>query len=304
MSTVAERIRDVFADAGARGRLHAADVHDEDNELGVDADERVALASVYKLFVLAAFVRAVDRGDVDPRGRVTLTGRTRTAGATGVAALRDDVTLSWRDAVHSMITVSDNACADAVTGLLGRRAVRDTTDALGLVHTAVTDDSRRQLRHLLRDTDTTTEADAYRVLADLDRAVEPSGYDPVHTSSSTSRDTTRLLRALWTDTAASPAQCAFARATLAGAVGPHRLRLGFPGDDPALAHKTGTLGALRHDAGVFDFGDGCSFAVAVFTRAARPDRFLPRVEAAIGDAARLAVDRLHTARHDRRHRTV
>lgn len=291
-------IRDVLADAGVRGWLHARAVHDPTIEVSYDADELVPLASVYKLIVLVTFARAVDSGDIDPRAFTTLQPRRRTRGPTGIAAMRDAVTVSWRDAVTSMITVSDNAAADAVLSALGRRRTAQTIDALGLDRTTVIDDSRSQLRGLLRDTETTSELEAYRVLADPDRALEPASYDPLRTSASTPRQLTRLLSAIWSDTAASPTQCAFARDTLAATFGPHRLRSGFALDGIALAHKTGTLGALRHDVGVVRFTNEHAFAVAVLTHSARSDRMLPRADAAIGTVGRLAIDHLRlTGRH-------
>jgi beta-lactamase class A len=292
---VARAVRAVFADAGLRGWLHARAVAAEAPEVAVDADEPVPLVSVYKLVVLAAFARAVDAGELDPLHRVTLRPDRRTRGATGIALLRDAVTLTWRDAVLSMISVSDNAAADAVLHRLGAARITETLAALALRRTRIVDDAGGQLSGLLHDTGTTSESEAYRVLDDLDRAVEPSGYDPVRTSASTGRDLTTLLCALWTDTAASPAQCAFARDALASSFGPYRLRLGFPSDRIGVAHKTGTLGALRHDVGVVRFDESGEYAVAVLTRAARPDRILPRADAAIGSAARLAVDFLRTA---------
>jgi beta-lactamase class A len=285
----------VFSDAGLRGWLHARAVDHPSCEVAVDADELVPLASVYKLIVLVAFARAVDAGDIDPRGYTTLQPRRRTPGPTGIAALRDAVTLSWRDAVTSMITVSDNAAADALVAALGRPAIARTIAALGLGRTTVIDDARGQVRSLLRDTGTTSEPDAYRVLADPDRALEPAGYDPLRSSASTPRELTQVLSALWTDTAASAAQCAFARQTLAATFGPYRLRTGFALDGITLAHKTGTLGALRHDVGVVRFAHEPAYAVAVLTRAARPDRILPQADAAIGAAGRLAVDHLRLA---------
>jgi beta-lactamase class A len=72
----------------------------------------------------------------------------------------------------------------------------------------------------------------------------------------------------------------------------HRLSAGFPYDGVRVAGKAGTFGALRHEVGVVVLPDGSGFAVAVFTLAARGDTRLPRVDAAIGKAARIAVDSL------------
>ena len=59
-----------------------------------------------------------------------------------------------------------------------------------------------------------------------------------------------------------------------------------------MANKTGTLGALRHDVGVVRFPGEDPYAVAVLTRSARADLILPRADAAVGAAARHAVDAL------------
>jgi beta-lactamase class A len=100
---------------------------------------------------------------------------------------------------------------------------------------------------------------------------------------------------LWTGRVVSPEQTAFAKTVLSQRVGPHRLRLAFPHDGVRLADKSGSLGSLRHDVGVFEFPDGEAYAVAVFTRAARPDMVLPGAEGVIGEAARVAVNALRSS---------
>jgi beta-lactamase class A len=59
-----------------------------------------------------------------------------------------------------------------------------------------------------------------------------------------------------------------------------------------VSGKTGTLGVLRHEAGVVEFADGGAYTAVVFTRAARADRKLPRADAVIGAAARTALEEL------------
>lgn len=78
---------------------------------------------------------------------------------------------------------------------------------------------------------------------------------------------------------------------MARQIWPHRLSSGFA-SGVTVAAKTGTLPAVRNEAGVVTCPDGRRFAVAVFTRAATLDERLPAVDASIGRAARLAVDHL------------
>lgn len=292
------RIREVFADAGLRGWLYAAPVSTAmsgTREIVVDADDTVALASVWKLPLLVAFARAVDAGVIDPCARTMLRAMDRTGGGAGIAMLQDAVTVSWRDLATSMTAMSDNAAADAIYRKLGPRRVTEAISALGLRRTTVRGDSRSELQALLTSTGTETEEAAFAVLADSDRPTDAGAYSVLVASSSTPRETSRLLRALWNDTAASAEQCSFARDILHRRVGPHRLRLGFPIDAVTIAEKSGTVGAFRHSAGVVRFPGENAFVVTVFTRAARSDRNLPGAEAAIGAAAKIAIDSLRAA---------
>ncbi|ADJ45247.1 hypothetical protein AMES_3422 [Amycolatopsis mediterranei S699] len=115
--------------------------------------------------------------------------------------------------------------------------------------------------------------------------------DPERTTSSTPREITELLDAVWTDRAGEPSACERVRSMLARQIWPHRLSSGFP-SDVAIAAKTGTLPAVRNEAGVVSFPDGRRFAVAVFTRANSLAERQPAIDAAIGKAGRLAVDHL------------
>jgi beta-lactamase class A len=78
-------------------------------------------------------------------------------------------------------------------------------------------------------------------------------------------------------------------------VWPHRLSSGFPYDDVRVSGKTGTLPTLRTEVGVVEYPDGGRYAVAVFTRSLVPVAVQPEADAAIGTAARLAVEALRRA---------
>lgn len=292
MEPTAERIRRTFADTGVRGWLHARPVRrsGRDLEVSVQADEVVPLASVYKLPLLVAFIRAVDVGELDPCQRTTLRPEVRVGGSAGITIMRDPVTISWRDLAASMISVSDNAAADALYRKVGDARIAAAIKSLGLTQTVVRGTASDELRALLSATRAKTADSALRALASNDHPMDQR-YGALVRSFSTPREITALLSAIWMGTAASKRQCALARELLASRTGPYRLRLGFPFDDVKVADKSGTFGALRHDVGVVEYPDDATpWAVAVFTEAARADRILPEVDAAIGAAARIAVD--------------
>ncbi|HEY3511798.1 MULTISPECIES: serine hydrolase [Kribbella] len=286
------RIRAVFDDAGVRGWLHAVALDDPDATVEVDADGIVPLASVYKLPLLAGFCRLVDLGELDPRQQLTLDPATKTAGPTGLSTFADPVTASLRDLALSMMTLSDNASADALLDLVGLRRLAAMLTDFGLRRTWVRRGTAGNLRDLQRRTGTSDPDAALAVLADNDQT-DPAGvYEAANASASTARDMTFLLRRLWAGELLSPGQTEFVTATMHRQVFMHRLASGFPHDGVRVAGKTGTFGALRHEVGVVTLPGGSAYAIAVFTLAARGDIRQPRVDTAIGEAARRAVDLL------------
>lgn len=289
-------IRRTFADAGVEGRLHAVPLGGPAREVAVDPDEPVVMASVYKLPLLVAFCRRVDAGELDPRERVTVEPDGRTAGPTGLSILRDPVTMSWRDLACSMITISDNAAADVLLRRVGLAHVNATLADLGLERTRVLGGTADVHRSLVADTAAPDTAAAFRALTSNDAVPAVRAYDAVLASATTAREMTGLLAAVWSDRAASPQQCRFARELLGAQAWPHRLRSGFPPVGVRVAGKTGTLAAVRNEVGVVQFDGERPVAVAVFTRAARAEELLPRADAVIGQAARLAVDDLRSGR--------
>ncbi|TDW18919.1 serine hydrolase [Kribbella kalugense] len=286
------RIRAVFDDAGVRGWLHAVALDEPESTVEVDADGIVPLASVYKLPLLAGFCRLVDLGEVDPRERITLDPSAKTEGPTGLSMFADPVTVSLRDLALSMMTVSDNASADALLDIVGLRRLAGMLESFGLHRTWVRRGTAGNLRDLQRRTRTNDPDAALAVLADNDRT-DPAGvYEAANASASTARDMTLLLQRLWSGELLSPEQTDFVKTTMHRQVFLHRLASGFPHDGVRVAGKTGTFGALRHEVGVVTLPGGEAFAIAVFTLAARGDNRQPRVDTAIGQAARLAVDLL------------
>jgi beta-lactamase class A len=283
-------VRRAFDRAQVTGWLHVVDI-DEGGEVAVGADEQVALASVFKLPVLVSLHRAAETGLVDLTEPVYLPATDRTSGVTGLAALRDDAWLSVRDLAQLMITVSDNAAADAVLDLLGLDLVAQTLADLGLHRTAVRRSCRDQHAALAHDLEESGLTLA-QALADPAAQARLEVLDPARTNHSTPREMTALLGAVWRDEAAGERACAAMRLALRLQVWPHRLASGFPADDVLVAGKTGTLPPLRSEVGVVELPSGRRYAAAVFTRSHRPTFSDPAADAVIGTAARLAVDHL------------
>ena len=287
------RLREAFAQARVRGFLHAVDL-DSGREVGLDADEPVVLASVFKTAVLVELYRRAAAGDLEVTERVRVPAATRTAGPTGLSVMRDEAELSLRDLAQWMISVSDNTATDVLMRRLGPERVQATVEALGLAGTDVSATCEDILRVFVEDTGLSPEE--LKVPApqlDPERLECNRSLDPAQTPNrSTPRQWAKLLRAIWLDEAAPAEACAEMRAIMKAQVWPHRLASGF-GDGVVLGAKTGTLIGIRNEAGVVEYPDGCRYAVAVFTRSFD---WLPwhqlGADLVIGTAARLAVEEL------------
>ncbi|MEU1174526.1 serine hydrolase [Streptomyces microflavus] len=289
---VERAIRSLFDDAGVRGWLHVAELDRPSAHVVLDPDEQVPMGSVYKVPLMTAFCWLAEAGRIDPSHRLTLEAADRVPGPTGLSILRDPVTMSLRDLVVQMMSVSDNTAAHAVLRAVGPETVDRVCADLGLPHTRIHGGVVGTFDRLVADTGAGSLDAAMDRVADNDTVVPPDVYDPAYKASSTPADIARLLRAIWTDEAASPGSCSFMRAAMGTQAWAHRLASGFPYDDVTVYGKTGTFGSMRHEAGVVELADGSVYTAVVFTQAARADKKLPRADAVIGAVARVAVEEL------------
>ena len=295
-SELSAEIEGVFTAAGARGFVHAREIGAGDGrEVAVAADDPVVLASVFKIPVAVAYAREVSAGRLDETERTTVTSRYRIGGI-GTAGCADDVDMSWRDLALFMLTMSDNAATDVIYHRIGQAAVDAVLDDLALKNTRLIGCCEDLFASMADDLG--LDPSASDVESELDSATPDEIWaltvlDPNRTTASTPRDVTSLLDAIWTDKAASSDACESVRAMMSQQIWPHRMTSGFE-SNVEIAAKTGTLPAVRNEAGVVTFPDGARYAVAVFTRAETLDERQPRVDASIGRAARLAVEYLRS----------
>jgi beta-lactamase class A len=105
----------------------------------------------------------------------------------------------------------------------------------------------------------------------------------------------RLVRLIWRDEAGPPEACAQVRMMMGQQRLTGKMVGGFAGD-VRVASKSGAIGGLvSNDVGAVQFPDGRRYAVAVLTRAIVPGRGGREIDAAIGAAARLAVEHLRAS---------
>ncbi|MCV7343208.1 serine hydrolase [Mycolicibacterium rhodesiae] len=292
MRTVVRDINDLFVDAGCQGWLRAEAIGRAGNVVDIGGDEPVVAASVYKLIVLVALARAFDSGLVDPHAMVRVVPADCTPGPTGLSLFSDPVTLSWLDLARMMVVLSDNGAADIILGALGLNSIDAVIADLGLESTRVVGGTAALQRQIIHDAGALTLSEAVGLLASNNIIHDSAAFDPAYTTATSAADINAVLRAIWTDEAASPSSCRMMRTLLAQQIWPHRIRSGFPFADVIVAGKTGTIGPIRNEAAVVEIPGEVPMAVSIFTRAARSDLSLPIVDAAIGRAAFLAVTEL------------
>ena len=284
------QLREIFERAGARGFVHACAV-DGDGEVGLDADEPVVAASVFKVPVVLELARRISAGDFDAEQRVVVPAGRRTMGPTGISVMQDDVDVSLRDLAFWMMSVSDNTATDVIMEMVGLDRINATLRELGLRDTVLVGDCHDLLTSVLDDLGV---ADTDLVSVEPEQFGRVRALQPLETNRTTPREMTRLLSMIWRDEAGPPDACAEVRRIMSLQVWPHRLTAGFTGD-VAVAGKTGTLPGVRNEAGVVTFPDGAQYAVAVFLRETGYDLRHPAGDAAIAAAARAAVDALRSS---------
>ncbi|MFB7371339.1 serine hydrolase [Streptomyces sp. NPDC056222] len=282
------RITSAFTDAGVTGQLHATDI-DTGTTITIGADLETPTASVHKLCVIAALYRQAAHGHIDLRHPVDIPAEGRSPGATGLATMRDAARLSLRDLAGLAVAVSDNTAADLLIDAIGLDTVNRTMADLGLTRTIAVHTMRELYATLREDADGTPAA-----LTDPTVVTRLRALDPTRTNRSTAREIAALLAAIWRDELCTGEYAQELRTILGLQTWSHRLAAGFPFDDVRVSGKTGSLPTLRHEAGVVEYPDGGRYAIAVFTRAAATTVTLPAADAAIGKAARIAVDALRT----------
>jgi len=296
-----------LSELGLTGAAFAAPVDGGDG-VGFGEHELVSPASVMKIQIGLAVESLIAVGELDGTERRLLDSRRRTPGPVGLSLMRDDVSMSVRDLVVAMLTVSDNVATDELIAVVGLERVNGLTARLGMACTQIVSGLQDQLDAIARDTGFSD----FRALAAHDPVDDgpPSddeirnaiavthAMNPARWTRTTAAETVLLLRSIWTDSAGPPIACAAVRRGMAHQLTRQRIASGFDSTVAIAAKSGGLLGVVRNEAGVVTFPDGAAYAVAVFTRRGSDVRTDPaRIDSAIGAIARSLVDRLRN-NHD------
>lgn len=292
LAAAAAAVRDDWAATGLDGSFWVRDL-DTGRELGFAPDRGWALASLIKLPIALVVLDRVATGVLDAARSVRLAPDTRTPGPTGLGAFSHPAQVAVEDLVLLMLSISDNAAADALLDLVPPAEVAAAAVDWGVPALVC--------RHRMRDLYDAVDRVAHDLPHGLHLAVQGStrggGHvvemlDPAHANAGTARSLVDLLEAIWDDRISTPPATARLRELMARQVTRHRLAAEIASDRVTVRSKTGTFLHLRHEAGVVETAAGDRLAMAALTASRVPTTVQPEAELAIARAARRALEQL------------
>lgn len=98
---------------------------------GANPTQSLPLASIFKLYVLLAVADEVKAGRLSWDDPLTITGRAKVVGSSGLEELPNGAHVSVRRAAEKMIATSDNMATDLLIGRMGPGAVERALAAAG-----------------------------------------------------------------------------------------------------------------------------------------------------------------------------
>lgn len=294
------RLNEPLLELGLDSSAYAAPV-DGGPGIGFSEHELVSPASVMKIQIALTIENLAARGLLDPAERRIVPSGPRTPGPTSMSLMSDEITISVRDLVVAMLTLSDNVATDELIALAGLDEINRTTRELGMARTEVTSN----LRDMLRDMAIEIGFENFESFAahnpDIDGApsakeiaekIEASAaLDPTRGTRTTAFETVALLQAISTDRAGEPDACRRVRETMERQLARNRIASGFSASAKVAAKSGALMGVVRNEAGVVVLPDGSAFAVAIFTRRGIGNTTNPAIiDGVIGRVARSLID--------------
>lgn len=190
-------------------------------------------ASIIKIPILVEGLRQAEEGTVRLDQMVPVPDDAKVGGFGILKELTSVTSISLLDLLTLMIIVSDNTATNLCIDVLGVESINRTIASLGLTGTQL---QRKMMDYEARD-----------------RGLE---------NFTTPADVARLLRLIATRQILTPEACDLALDIMARQQVRDRLPLYLP-DDMRVAHKTGELSGVRHDAGVIFFESDPVIVVAL-----------------------------------------
>lgn len=273
-SDVYRQLQSVIEDSTFGGTIGiAARNFQTGEEIEINPDTIFPTASTFKTILLYELYRQVDQGKIDPTDRIIIEDRHRVPGSGVIQDLDAGASLTIRDVATLMMVISDNAGTDIIFNLLGKDAIQQAVQDLGMTSTSIPMGTwgllcglqnldphdptltYEAVKALLKGKDAPWDANAFKETPDNDIT--------------TPRDMVRLHVAIENGEGLSDS----GRESVLDIMKRQKLSERIPAHLPTgvvCAHKTGSLRGVRNDVGIVYALNGTSYALSILVKGA-PD---------------------------------
>lgn len=247
-------------------------------EFRINDQELFPLASVFKVPLLVELFRQIEEGRFTLDTRLPLRAEDQSPGSGVLKEFRPGAALTVWDLAVLMIIVSDNTATDMLYALIdGAKTITAAMRALGLPNTAVPFDCKALLQASV-GLDPADHSPAAR--EEARRRLKASAFDQgsvafrctLENNCTTPADMLELLTRIERRAVVSPAACDQIIDILLRQQLNQRIPLLLP-QPFKVAHKTGTLGTTRNDAGIIYLPDGEPVVFCAFTKGVNPQNW-------------------------------
>jgi beta-lactamase class A len=242
-----------------------------DERYEINADALFPMASVFKVPLLVRLHQLAEEGQLRLTDLVTLRAEDQTAGSGVLKELLPGAQLTLADLAMLMTIVSDNTATDLLYSRVGGgEAITAAMGRLGFHHIAVRMDCKTLLNVATGLPASDRRPETVEVLRERLRHAR-FDYDglafaaTLENSCATPNDMAGLLTLIERREAAAPASCEQMLTTLLRQQLNERIPFLLPRPFK-VAHKTGTLGTTRNDAGIIYLPDGAPIVFSAFTK--------------------------------------
>lgn len=225
-------IEDVITPTAGRWGMVVAHLG-TNREVAWNQDEQFPAASLIKVPIMYEIMRQAAEGNLCLAERLTAKDRDKTDGAGILKELNDGLSLTIRELVTLMIIISDNTATNMLIDFIGMDAVNRTMNDLGLSSTV--------LRRMM-----------------MDDAAARAGRENLTSAA----DMTNLFRVLYMGRKLPLEYHDMMLDILKRQQVRDKLPFYLP-EEMVVAHKTGTLAGVEHDAGILYLPDGDYLAVVL-----------------------------------------
>lgn len=263
-----QRIHSIIEKSG--GKFGIALRHIESGEeILINADQYFPLASVVKIPVLVEMCYRLSEGQIKPTDRWPLLNADKNFPSGVLVFFEEGLNPTVRDLMMFMIIISDNSATDILINRLGKENIVNRMRSLGLNDIHITMNIRELFAEIMPDTNPNKDIkELHRLMRERqDELQAPRSGRIVALSPennvTTPLDMTNLLHLIYDGKTPNRQWSDYALDILFHQQLNDRIPRFLP-NGTLVAHKTGTIGATRNDAGIIYVNDNSHVILSEF----------------------------------------